>query len=111
MTTVKDMFGNNELSEGGHLCSEIDPRFKDISYYYEYANEIWLSLLYVKEEFRGQGVLTKFIKFMQTKGKKIIIPTPNTKVHSIVVKMGFMPEKIWEKMDNEYMDVIVWENI
>ena len=107
--TIKEMFGDSELGEGGHLCSEIDPRFEDTSYYYEYENEIWLSLLYVKEKFRGQGVLTKFIKFMQTKGKKIIIPTPSIKVYGIATKLGFVPEKIWEKLDNEYMDVMVWE--
>lgn len=100
----------NEILDGIHFCSEIDNRFNKDSYYYEYENEIFLSLLIVKEKFRNQGVLTDFIKIMQKKNKEIIIPTPSSTVQVISVKLGFLPRHKWSEELQSGFDAMVWKN-
>lgn len=98
-----------EEKENYHNLTEYDKRFDDSSYLVEEPKEIWLSLIMVKEEFQGKGVLTSFLKRIKLTGKDIIIPTPSPRVSRIAQALGFKPQVRQE--DNEAIDLMFYGGV
>lgn len=116
---MRRMVGNNgiigkqdmatqKLSPGIHPMQIFGYEFDDSSYCWMMDDgELWLSMIIVKEEHRGNGVLHRLLEDAKDMSEVVVIPEPRLLVAWTALKHGYLPLQRGTDGFGE-IDVMVW---
>jgi hypothetical protein len=71
-------------------------------------DELWLSMIIVKEEHRREGVLHRLLEDAKKVSDWVVIPEPLNVVPRTAVKHGYVSAKCWIEDYGEFIDVMEW---
>ena len=96
------------LSIGMHPMTIFGDEFNDGSFCWMEDNELWLSLIIVKEEHRHRGVLHHLLEDVKKVSDRVIIPEPSSVVADTAAKHEYAPAEYWIDDYDEYINVMEW---
>jgi GNAT superfamily N-acetyltransferase len=98
-----------KLPLGSHQMSIFGDEFDDGSFCWMIEDdELWLSMIIVKEEHRRKGVLHRLLDVAKKFSDVVVIPEPLGVVPRTAAKHGYVPAKRWIEDYGEHIDVMEW---
>ena len=98
-----------KLSPGVHQMSVFGNEFDSGSFCWMIDDELWLSMIIVKEEYRRKGVLHRLLDAAKNVSDIVVIPEPMGVVPRTAAKHGYIASKRWIEDYGEYIDVMEWQ--